>query len=231
MKTVISAVILIALGWIAWPYYALYDFANAIQRGDQVALEHRVAWESVRQGLRDDFSAVVLQRVKNNESATSPLGAGLVALLAPTLINNLIESYVTPLGLATLIRGGKAPVPNAAQIENSAADPRSAATRSENQKGLLTWERVKYAFFSGGPFTFRVDVATDNAQAGERPVTLLFKWAGDWKLSRLFWPLDLPAQILPLDLPAQNAHAGAEPSRKESSPRRVATRSYFLLRL
>jgi hypothetical protein len=38
MKIVIGPLILVALGWIAWPYYALYDFANAMQQSDQVAL-------------------------------------------------------------------------------------------------------------------------------------------------------------------------------------------------
>ena len=52
MVGLIGLLILVALGWIAWPYYAVYDFANAIQQGDQVALERRVAWDSVRGGLR-----------------------------------------------------------------------------------------------------------------------------------------------------------------------------------
>jgi hypothetical protein len=74
MKTVIASLILVALGWIAWPYYAVYDFANAIQRGDQVALEHRIAWDDVRRGLRDDFNALFLQGLGKNEGAGSALG-------------------------------------------------------------------------------------------------------------------------------------------------------------
>jgi DUF2939 family protein len=188
MKIAIGSLILTALGWITWPYYALYDFANGMQQGDQVALERRVAWEEVRRGLRDDLNAVLLQRLSKNDGA--PIGTALVALIGPTIINNAIDSYVTPQGIAGIIRNGKASIPSEAQIENSAPD-RSVSTPDDKQKGLLQqWKQVRYAFFSSGPLTFRVDIASDNAPSGQGPVTLLFKWAGDWKLSRIFLPVD-----------------------------------------
>jgi hypothetical protein len=187
MKIVIGSLILVALGWIAWPYYALYDFANAMQQGDQVALERRVAWEEVRRGLRDDFNAVVLRSLTKNDGS-SPLATGIAALIGPTIINNAIDSYVTPRGIANLIRSGKASAPSAAQIENSGADQKLAGTFDDKQQRGLGWKQVRYAFFSGGPMTFRVDIAPDDAQTGQQPVILLFKWAGDWKLFRLFLP-------------------------------------------
>jgi len=195
IKIVIGIVILVALGWITWPYYALYDFANGVRQGDQVALEGRVAWDSVRQGLRDDLNAVFLQNLNKNDSATSALGTGFVALVGPTIINNVIDSYVTPRDIANLIQRGKPSILNAAQTENSAANQSSRL--DDKQQDRLHWEQVRYAFFSGGPLTFRVDITTDDAQSGQRPVTLLFKWAGDWKLSRLFLPLDASQFVQP----------------------------------
>ena len=147
MKIIIGTVILVALGWITWPYYAVYDFANALDQGDQVALEHRVDWDSVRRGLRDDLNAVFLEGLSKNDLATSPLSTGLTALLGPTIINNVIDSYVTPRGIANLIRSGRPSIPNAAQTENSIADQSSAS------RLRLHWEQVRYAFFSGGPLT------------------------------------------------------------------------------
>ena len=76
-----AATILVVLGWTAWPYYAVFDFANAIDQGDQVALEHRVDWESVRRGLRDDLNAFFMENIRGkDDNATSPLATGLVAL-------------------------------------------------------------------------------------------------------------------------------------------------------
>ena len=127
---IIGLLILVALGWIAWPYYAVYDFANAIQQGDQVALERRVAWDSVRGGLREDFNAVL---------ARSTQGAGLAALVGPAIINNAIDSFVTPQGIASLLRIAKAPIPN--------ADRSPSSTIDDKQRDRLQLEQVKYAFF------------------------------------------------------------------------------------
>ena len=207
MKKAIGLFILIvALGWTAWPYYAVFDFAKAIDQGDQVALEHRVDWDSVRRGLRDDLSAFILENISKNDRDTSPLATGLVALLGSTIVNNVIDSFVTPRGLASAIRSGKASIPNAAQIGNSAADQSSASRVDDKQQDRLHWEQVRYAFFSGSPLTFRVDIAPDKTQSGQqRSVTLLFKWAGDWKLSRLFLPLDA----------TQNAQAQADKAKHD----------------
>jgi hypothetical protein len=140
MKTtlgVIGLLILVALGWIAWPYYAVYDFANAIQQGDQVVLERRVAWDSVRGGLREDLSAVF---------ARSTQGVGLAALVGPAIINNAIDYFVTPQGIASLLRIAKAPIPNADQRPSSPID--------DKQRDSLQLEQVKICIFLGRPSDF-----------------------------------------------------------------------------
>ena len=43
---------------------------------------------------------------------------------------------------------------------------------------------LKYAFFSRDPFTFKVEVAL-STQVSEAPLILLFKWNGDWRLTRI----------------------------------------------
>ncbi len=49
--------------------------------------------------------------------------------------------------------------------------------------------QVTNAFFFGGPFTFRLDVTPPQSQL-KSPLTLLFKWRGDWKLTRIVLPVD-----------------------------------------
>jgi hypothetical protein len=108
-------------------------------------------------------------------------------LIGPTIINNIVDSYVSPTGIAGIIRSGKASIPSEAQIKNSATDLSSVSTPDDRQ---LELKQLRYAFFSGGPLTFRVDIASDKAPSAGT-VTLLFKWAGDWKLSRIFLPVDV----------------------------------------
>src|SRR5262249_20734184 len=92
------AAVLVALGGVTWPYYAVYDFSDAIQQGDQVAFDRRVAWDSVRGGLREDLKEAF---------AKSTLRAGLGALIGPTIIDGAVDTVVSPEGITSLVRIGK----------------------------------------------------------------------------------------------------------------------------
>jgi len=53
-----AAILLLAvLAWTAWAGYAVYDLASAVRSLDPVALERRVDWVAVQQGLREDLAA------------------------------------------------------------------------------------------------------------------------------------------------------------------------------
>jgi hypothetical protein len=75
---------------------------------------------------------------------------GLVARLAPGLIDQLVDAFVTPEGLAALIAD-----PSVAR-EAKAKDPAALARMQDGPKELH-WDRVRYAFFTG-PATFLVNI-------------------------------------------------------------------------
>jgi hypothetical protein len=133
-----AIVLLAAFAWTAWAGYALYDLATAVQSLDPVALERRVDWVAVQQGLREDLAA---------DSASS--------------------SDVTRQSVARAVR--------------------SARFGGAESNGDRFWSRIGYAGYTGGPFTFRVDLKPDGG-AGDAPMILLFKWSGDWRLARVFLP-------------------------------------------
>ena len=56
-KLLFGVLLAAIIGWITWPYYAAYQLAVAVRDGDIPNLESLVAWDSVRQGLRDDLHA------------------------------------------------------------------------------------------------------------------------------------------------------------------------------
>ena len=66
---------------------------------------------------------------------------------------------------------------------------RRAGSESVRRAAGFELIRIRYAFFTGGPFAFRVDLRPDSDTV-KRPLVLLFRWSGDWRLTRVFLPTD-----------------------------------------
>jgi Protein of unknown function (DUF2939) len=189
MSKLVGVVAVAIVIWVGWPYYALYDLMAGLRQGDQIRLENRVAWDKVRQGLRDDLNAFFIQKFGGNPAEKkdgATLGSGLAAILGPNIVNQVIETYVTPVGIASLIRIGKTSGLGTPPAAPGTAQAATAGTATPER--AINWDAVTWAFFSGGPATFRVDIKTD--PQARRPVTLIFRWDGDWRLARIFLPVE-----------------------------------------
>lgn len=192
MTRLITIAAILIVGWTVWPYYALYDLMAGLREGDQIRLENRVAWDRVRQGLRDDLNAFFIQKFgnkpgeKKNDNGNA-LGSGLAAVLGPSIINQVIETYVTPVGIVSLIKIGKTSALGQPPAATAGAAHAATAEVATEQRAI-NWDAVSWAFFSGGPATFRADIKTD--PQARRPVTLIFRWDGDWRLTRIFLPTE-----------------------------------------
>jgi DUF2939 family protein len=78
-----------------WPYYALYDLSSAVSAADPVGIERRIEWDSVRQGLRDDLRAALLQRLTHDQQSVlnapgEALATGITAMMVPALTDRLV---------------------------------------------------------------------------------------------------------------------------------------------
>ncbi|MFC7399850.1 DUF2939 domain-containing protein [Chelatococcus sp. GCM10030263] len=164
MRIWIGVIVLAVIAWVAWPYYAVNDLVTAVRDGDVARLEQRVDWPAVKAGVREDLSAMAIRRGDN---------PGVV--LGPRLIDSIIDSMVTPQRVVELLRG-----------ERGLGQGEPTGGRF----GTVDWGRVNWAFFSGGPTSFLVDVNTRDSSGGDS-LKLLFRWEGDWKLHRLVLPPDL----------------------------------------
>ncbi|MCP3477728.1 DUF2939 domain-containing protein (plasmid) [Bradyrhizobium sp. CCGUVB1N3] len=145
--------------------------------GDARALETRVDWDQLRAGLRADLNAMVLQKLSHSGNS---LASGLAVALAPAIVNQMIDGYITPQGMAALV-GQKR------QTKGSNTGDRSSGDR-------VDLSIIEYAFFDGGPLTFKVQLR--NEKTSQDPFLLLFKWDGTWRLSRLMLPKEAFANAL-----------------------------------
>jgi hypothetical protein len=174
----ILIVVLAGLAWTAWAGYALYDLGTAVQDLDPVALERRVDWIAVQQGLHEDLAGT---------SASS----------------------------------------DSVMRQSIAQAMRRAKFDGAESEGGRFWSRIGYIGYTGGPFAFRVDLTPDNG-TDDAPMTLVFKWSGDWRLARVFPPgmASAPAPfaeragVFPAPPPAP-AQPSPLPSSTSSGPKAI----------
>jgi hypothetical protein len=188
-----ASLLLLATFWLAWPYYAIYELTIALREGDVVTLENRVAWDSLRRSLRDDLNALILQQLKKNPDETGKFGAGLATLIGPTIVNNIVDGYVTPQAIATAAKENRKT--EAKQILGNEVIDHSSFDRTIR---TIDFTRIRYAFFAGSPFSFKVEFNASDSNDEKYNATSYFHWDGTWRLTRIV----LPASVY--DRPEQN---------------------------
>ena len=204
--------LLAALIWIAWPYYTAYELEIAVRNADVPTLESLVAWDSVREGLRNDLNASFLRSMNADaKKQSADFGTGLAVVLVPAMVDRIIASYVTPQAIATFSQNKVVASPT----DNPGAPPKNYTEMIQAAR-QIHWDQIQYAFFTGA-FAFRVDVVPKYDPPLRNPVTLLFNWAGNWRLTRVVLPADAMET-----LEAKNKGALAPAKRQTDSPQITA---------
>src|SRR3954452_9791347 len=117
----------------ASPYYSFWRFTNAVRSRDAAAITERVDFPAVRASLKKQLVARFANRTSSHKRWSN---------LGPTLIDAIIDAYVTPEGIAALLS-------NPETLKNLKA-PREFHFELGKNEDL---SKVKYAFFIG-PRTF-----------------------------------------------------------------------------
>jgi len=197
VRRTLYIVLLVALAWTGWAFFAFHQFRSALQDGDRISLDRQIDWTSVVGGLRADIQSAAAAPGDPQAPVAANEAAAIDALLTRRALFNFLQAAEV---------GGRA------QAAGSDADP------------VFGWGRIRYAFFSGSPFAFRVDVGPSGG-AARRPVVLLFQWYGDWRLTRVFLPADadmnmIRQALLQADAPPRpQAQAQPQPQpQAQSSP-------------
>lgn len=170
-KLIFVAAAMLILIYAISPYYSVWQFGETLQDHDMNALARRVDFPEVRGSLkkqiRDHFVGV-LDKKKNDPIAQ------LLVCSGPSLIDQLIDAYVTPDGLATIIS-------NPAQIKNASSLSSLSALGGERKP--IDWSKARRAFFTS-PRDFAVD---------HEGIKLRFRFNGlGWKLREIDLELDAP---------------------------------------
>ncbi len=134
LLVIICAIILLI--YVASPYFSFWRFTVAVQLRDAAAISARVDFPAVRASLKKQLVARFANQTGSHKRWSN---------LGPTLIDAIIDAYITPEGIAALLSNPEA-------LKNLKA-PREF--HFEFGKNVDLW-KVKYAFFTG-PRSFVVD--------------------------------------------------------------------------
>jgi hypothetical protein len=121
--------VIVLLVYGASPYFSFWRFTVALRSGDNTAISTRVNYPAVRASLKRQFVARFAHET-NRRGRWSTLG--------PTLIDAIVDAYVTPDGIAALLSNP--------EMLKKLKSPRAFHFAPGDTE--QTWE-VKYAFFSG----------------------------------------------------------------------------------
>lgn len=155
---------LFALAYGASPYVAVRGFVAAAKQGDAEKLRGSVDFPAVRADLKPQLTAAVTTRMERDPAMRGNPLAGLGAMLMPSILDRMIDSVVTPEGIAALVRVGRvghAETDSAPQrvdyVFHYLARDRFAATLRRRgaagdpvslvfeRRGLFTWRLVRIA--------------------------------------------------------------------------------------
>lgn len=174
--------LLIAL-WIgAGPYLAVADIERGINDKDSERLAERVDFPTLRQNLKDQFKVTILKSA-TKELEDNPFGA-LATGLATTLVDGLVDAFITPAGLASLMDGER---PSVGSVP-SRAESRPTQTPEPDQEQTQDRDLFKNARHSYDSLSrFSVWVP---GQDGRETRFVLQRDGLSWRLVNVILPLD-----------------------------------------
>ena len=176
LGTFIAIFAVVLLLYAASAYYSVWRFSETIRAHDLNGMSQRVDFDAVRGSLkkqiRDHFLGVLAKKRKDRV-------AQFLAANAGDPLDQLIDAYITPEGLAVII-SDPAPLKNASSLSTlpgmNDAHPRE-----------IDWSKFRHAYFTS-PRDFAVE---------HEGVKLRFRFeAQGWKLHDLDLQLEDKAETL-----------------------------------
>ncbi len=184
----LGLLLLMALGYVAWPVMTALQIREAMRAGDVETLNRKVDWDSVRASLKASLTPEAIARLAEDPDAPKPsTWQSIKAAIAPRFADTVIERYVTPehlpvfLGYRETYKGTIRPALGLKDPPGPLAGTPLAGTGLD--KGLGFWKRVRKAVFTS-PSRLLLEVE-DQAKAGRRYIGTMERRGLQWQLTGL----------------------------------------------
>lgn len=138
---IVAIVVIGVVGYVAaGPYLTLGAIKTGIIENDAERLADTIEFPTLRQNLKDQLNTVVMKHAAQ-EADDNPLGV-LFAGLASSLVDGLVDTYVTPSALASVMEGrepGSTPTSRAPVTADREALFRDASTAYDSVSRFSVW--------------------------------------------------------------------------------------------
>src|SRR5215469_12736545 len=122
-KSLVAVVLVLLLGvaayWYWSPFLALRQLQTAARNGDAEEFNRHVDYPRLRESLKDQFSALVAQKLGAQKDSGNPLAA-LGSMIGLGLVNQLVDVMVRPETVMAAMSHGRlaqpAPAPTPAPV-------------------------------------------------------------------------------------------------------------------
>ena len=143
-RLIVLAAAALLLLYAVSPYYSLWRFSQALRAHDLDALAARVDFPAVRASFKQQVRDHFLGKLANKKTNRI---AQIITSSEPSLLDQLVDAYVTPEGIAALIS-------NPAPIKSATSFPSPPTFQAD--RPAIDWSKFGHAFFTG-PRDFAVD--------------------------------------------------------------------------
>lgn len=161
----VAALLIAGSAYAGSPYLAASNLKAAAVSGDAAQIEANVDFPAVRDSLKSQMSAAMMQKLNSDPKMKDNPFAGLGMMMVPAIVDKVVDAYVTPDGLSALIQGAK---PTDAKGSAGSTNP-----------------NIEYDYEWVSSDRFRVNLT--NIQTQQSGLALVFERRGvvSWKLIKV----------------------------------------------
>jgi len=170
--TALLIAVIIGVYLYASPYLTLYRIKSATDQQDTQKLSQHIDFPTLRLNLKEQIGSTIKKNLSDENKKGNPLASFTMAI-ADILVNKTIDTFVTPEGIATLMKGDK---PEVGKLNN----PKPS---EKDDKKLLGSAKINYRSLS----EFEIRVPNDT---GSETTFILSRTGLKWKLTNIIIPME-----------------------------------------
>ena len=169
---------LFAIYVVALPYITVNQIKSAVEKSDATALADHIDFPSVRQSLKDQMNAIVMEKMSSSEMKNNTFAA-LGMAFSGALVDKMVEAYVTPSGIAQLMSGENS--------KNNRVTSKNDTKTQENKSNKLAKEKPLSKASMSYKSLSRFEILVEKEDKNSVKI-IMHRKVLEWKITEIILP-------------------------------------------